>query len=133
MENFIIKFSICNCTYFSKKYIALVGWKTRSFFFIAEHEVRESSFHQGWTPDERATSIIMMEPPVTSKVLRAPSLKRGQENVRIQDRVSKIEIYSSKLRYIYRWLWEKYDSKYIIIFRTYRGRKVHNRISWQKL
>lgn len=52
-----------------------------------EHEVRESSFHQGWTPDERATSIIMMEPPVTSKVLRAPSLKRGQENVRIQDRV----------------------------------------------
>nr|XP_034187105.1 uncharacterized protein LOC117607479 isoform X3 [Osmia lignaria] len=29
----------------------------------------------------------MMEPPVTSKVLRAPSLKRGQENVRIQDRI----------------------------------------------
>ncbi|CAL7952423.1 unnamed protein product [Xylocopa violacea] len=28
-----------------------------------------------------------MEPPVTSKVLRAPSLKRGQENVRIQDRI----------------------------------------------
>ncbi|XP_026674266.1 mitogen-activated protein kinase-binding protein 1 isoform X11 [Ceratina calcarata] len=30
---------------------------------------------------------MMMEPPVTSKVLRAPSLKRGQENVRIQDRI----------------------------------------------
>ncbi|XP_071875770.1 WD repeat domain 62 isoform X4 [Bombus fervidus] len=29
----------------------------------------------------------MMEPPVTSKVLRAPNLKRGQENVRIQDRI----------------------------------------------
>ncbi|XP_014602674.1 PREDICTED: mitogen-activated protein kinase-binding protein 1 isoform X7 [Polistes canadensis] len=29
----------------------------------------------------------MMEPPLTSKVLRAPSLKRGQENVRIQDRI----------------------------------------------
>ncbi|XP_076663120.1 WD repeat domain 62 [Andrena cerasifolii] len=29
----------------------------------------------------------MMEPPITSKVLRAPSLKRGQENVRIQDRI----------------------------------------------
>ncbi|XP_043289127.1 mitogen-activated protein kinase-binding protein 1 isoform X8 [Venturia canescens] len=28
-----------------------------------------------------------MEPPLTSKVLRAPSLKRGQENVRIQDRI----------------------------------------------
>ncbi|XP_076618757.1 WD repeat domain 62 isoform X3 [Colletes latitarsis] len=28
-----------------------------------------------------------MDPPVTSKVLRAPSLKRGQENVRIQDRI----------------------------------------------
>ncbi|XP_015602499.1 mitogen-activated protein kinase-binding protein 1 isoform X8 [Cephus cinctus] len=29
----------------------------------------------------------MMEPPLTSKVLRVPSLKRGQENVRIQDRI----------------------------------------------
>ncbi|XP_017798430.1 PREDICTED: LOW QUALITY PROTEIN: uncharacterized protein LOC108579411 [Habropoda laboriosa] len=29
----------------------------------------------------------MMEPPVTSKILRAPNLKRGQENVRIQDRI----------------------------------------------
>jgi len=29
-----------------------------------------------------------MEPPLTSKVLRAPNLKRGQENIRIQDRVS---------------------------------------------
>ncbi|XP_046743905.1 mitogen-activated protein kinase-binding protein 1 isoform X1 [Diprion similis] len=29
----------------------------------------------------------MMEPPPTSKVLRTPSLKRGQENVRIQDRI----------------------------------------------
>ncbi|XP_012270990.1 mitogen-activated protein kinase-binding protein 1 isoform X6 [Orussus abietinus] len=28
-----------------------------------------------------------MDPPLTSKVLRAPSLKRGQENVRIQDRI----------------------------------------------
>ena len=39
---------------------------------------------------ERQTSVAMMEPPVTSKVLRAPNLKRGQENVRIQDRVSGI-------------------------------------------
>lgn len=30
----------------------------------------------------------MMEPPLTSKVLRAPNLKRGQENIRIQNRVS---------------------------------------------
>ncbi|XP_029167192.1 mitogen-activated protein kinase-binding protein 1 isoform X2 [Nylanderia fulva] len=29
----------------------------------------------------------MMEPPLTSKVLRAPNLKRGQENVRIQNRI----------------------------------------------
>ncbi|XP_066601147.1 mitogen-activated protein kinase-binding protein 1 isoform X2 [Prorops nasuta] len=29
----------------------------------------------------------MMEPPLTTKVLRAPSLKRGQENVRIEDRI----------------------------------------------
>ncbi|XP_025602508.2 uncharacterized protein LOC105683743 isoform X1 [Athalia rosae] len=29
----------------------------------------------------------MMDPPLTSKVIRAPSLKRGQENVRIQDRI----------------------------------------------
>lgn len=28
-----------------------------------------------------------MEPPLTTKVLRAPSLKRGQDNVKIQDRV----------------------------------------------
>ncbi|XP_034935595.1 mitogen-activated protein kinase-binding protein 1 isoform X3 [Chelonus insularis] len=28
-----------------------------------------------------------MDPPLTSKVLRAPSLKRGQENIRIQDRI----------------------------------------------
>ncbi|XP_053971938.1 mitogen-activated protein kinase-binding protein 1 isoform X1 [Hylaeus volcanicus] len=28
-----------------------------------------------------------MDPPATSKVLRAPSLKRGQENVKIQDRI----------------------------------------------
>ncbi|XP_067208097.1 uncharacterized protein Wdr62 [Linepithema humile] len=28
-----------------------------------------------------------MEPPLTSKVLRAPNLKRGQENIRIQDRI----------------------------------------------
>ncbi|RLU26164.1 hypothetical protein DMN91_002330 [Ooceraea biroi] len=28
----------------------------------------------------------MMEPPLTSKVLRAPNLKRGQENIRIQER-----------------------------------------------
>ncbi|XP_050452738.1 mitogen-activated protein kinase-binding protein 1 isoform X4 [Cataglyphis hispanica] len=29
----------------------------------------------------------MMEPPLTSKVLRAPNLKRGQENIRIQNRI----------------------------------------------
>ncbi|XP_011861169.1 PREDICTED: mitogen-activated protein kinase-binding protein 1 isoform X4 [Vollenhovia emeryi] len=28
-----------------------------------------------------------MEPPLTSKVLRAPNLKRGQENIKIQDRI----------------------------------------------
>ncbi|KAL0123431.1 hypothetical protein PUN28_005746 [Cardiocondyla obscurior] len=28
-----------------------------------------------------------MEPPLSSKVLRAPSLKRGQENIRVQDRI----------------------------------------------
>ncbi|XP_072757661.1 uncharacterized protein Wdr62 isoform X2 [Anoplolepis gracilipes] len=29
----------------------------------------------------------MMDPPLTSKVLRAPNLKRGQENIRIQNRI----------------------------------------------
>lgn len=29
----------------------------------------------------------MMEPPLTSKILRAPNLKRGQENIRIQNRI----------------------------------------------
>lgn len=47
------------------------------------------------------SSFVMMEPPVTSKVLRAPSLKRGQENVRIQDRVSKIEIFIHRSYDIY--------------------------------
>ncbi|XP_011303642.1 mitogen-activated protein kinase-binding protein 1 isoform X2 [Fopius arisanus] len=28
-----------------------------------------------------------MEPPLTSKILRAPNLKRGQENIKIQDRI----------------------------------------------
>lgn len=56
--------------------------------FVTENEVKPKRSFGNNHPDEGTESANMMEPPLTSKVLRAPNLKRGQENVRIQDRVS---------------------------------------------
>jgi len=42
-----------------------------------------------------------MDPPLTSKVLRVPNLKRGQENIRIQDRVSDDYIKKCKIKKIF--------------------------------